>query len=819
MSGLWNGHIRYAKQEAAWLMHAVTGAPRPAYELVMAVEAPLLWEAAKNDGDDAAWDAALTCVPSPTSHAKCTALQTPSPRHRTPSLLLSPCAARLTVAPWDAAADFTPLLNAVNAGAARRAQQLLAAGCRPQHEVGRCVWTAVVRACSCGQAGATETARVLWEAVGGRPDLSSCTDYGCPTRVDLAVVAGDAAAVATAIAESRGGLGRGHRWDPVELALQTRQGAVLAPLVAGGADLTATVRDTRAPLMSGGEAGAAFLRALLAAGVSCNAKAGVSGGSLLHAALHALNAAAVRVLLDAGADLDGRIQLHVWALLGDAERLLTAAADAPERLITEGPRTPLVVALHTGNVDLARAILQRAAPSRVASQAVCDKLLQDAGMDPTGVSIVPACLDLHREYSAEALTRCARQIARCGHTADLDLVLALPCITAELRSEVVLAVLQMAVVTDNVSSMSWALAQGVAFAFQGLVHKQAALAATVQLGAATEARRLLDAGAVPNMQVKTREYGHILAPLVRAAAAGHLELVRLMLPRLAAAREWVSHPGGDKTFVQGADAVVADAATAASRGCHVPVVVELCRGGWPWPSSSGASEAGAHEFLAAAAGLQVPRGLSPHERVARVHGVVRAWMDCGAAIRAFSSDGRTLVHSAIMGDADAAPVLLAGLIASGVNMQTREPTWLSPLSLAVQRGNLTMVQLLLDAGARMRSFDERGQLSFAWARRTGPLLSLLTPHVDVHALDPAGRTPLHCVLDGRWEAERLVWVGADPMAATPTQPSCLTLAWRQHAAAPSGSHKRVESAQLLLALATACAWRRRRAAVVGCEMG
>ncbi|MEQ8317101.1 MAG: ankyrin repeat domain-containing protein [Phycisphaerales bacterium] len=117
------------------------------------------------------------------------------------------------------------------------------------------------------------------------------------------------------------------------------------------------------------------------------------------------------------------------------------------------------------------------------------------------------------------------------------------------------------------------------------------------------------------------------------------------------------------------------------------------------------------------------------------------------------------------GSAEAVAVLVdAG--ASTTNDASRAPTWTS-LAAAVQRGDATMVELVLQAGGDPGAFGYPGETAMHVAARTAPIEVvdlLISTGTPLNQAPRSAGTPLMCAVEYRRldVIERLLGAGADP---------------------------------------------------------
>jgi ankyrin repeat protein len=213
-------------------------------------------------------------------------------------------------------------------------------------------------------------------------------------RLDRLIADGDVDAVREAVRSSAGLLGRGVEragqggWTPLHLAVAEGQADVVRVLVDAGADLTARTEHHRTPLHIALQYRPALVPLLLELGSVVDAPSAaylddvarlteqlddgaaltdpLSGVDLLSWAALGGAAATARLLLERGADADGRA-LHAAAAGGHLElvqMLLDAGADVDRRDPDTG-RTPLHAAVAAGpkgdSAEIVRVLLKAGA--------------------------------------------------------------------------------------------------------------------------------------------------------------------------------------------------------------------------------------------------------------------------------------------------------------------------------------------------------------------------------------------------------------------------------------------------------------------------
>ncbi|EKX50779.1 hypothetical protein GUITHDRAFT_161714 [Guillardia theta CCMP2712] len=142
---------------------------------------------------------------------------------------------------------------------------------------------------------------------------------------------------------------------------------------------------------------------------------------------------------------------------------------------------------------------------------------------------------------------------------------------------------------------------------------------------------------------------------------------------------------------------------------------------------------------------------------------------------------RNKLHAAAMkGDDNLARTMLAKDSSAGMNLNKVfvDQTWVedgqSPLFFAAIKGQLKMVQTLIDAGANvdLKNYDGRTPLSLAAEYGKHETCTLLIDNqADVNSKDTRGRTPLHIAVQKNHARTVRVLLerNADPCACTRTQ--------------------------------------------------
>ena len=187
-------------------------------------------------------------------------------------------------------------------------------------------------------------------------------------------------------------------------------------------------------------------------------------------------------------------------------------------------------------------------------------------------------------------------------------------------------------------------------------------------------------------------------PLMWASAAGHLEMVRLLLERGAQV---------DSRATDGTTALI----LASGNGAVDLVKLLLSRGANP---------------AAVRAGL-----------TARQLAVSRGYPEVASILEGAEALGAELLKAANEGQA----TTLRQLLARGAPANTTNADGMSPLMFAARNGDLGTLQYLLSRGADATARDRQGQGVFEWAERSPSTRQQVTAFLRERGLQPQAAAP------------------------------------------------------------------------------
>jgi ankyrin repeat protein len=309
------------------------------------------------------------------------------------------------------------------------------------------------------------------------PDGATPLHYAARNQ-DLGTVRTLLAAHAAADAQNRYGV------TPLVLAVEAGSLEIVNALIAAGADVNHALPEGETVLMTAARTGnVPVIQALLRHSANVEAREGFYGETALIWATAMNHAEAVRVLLDAGADLNGRSARATWS-----------RPNAGLTRLSMGSWTPLMYAAREGALDAGRALMERGADV-------------DA-TDPDGATaLVLAIINYHYDFAALLL----------DHKADPNLA-----------DTTGMAALYAAV---DMNSMPW-------------MFGRPEIPAPSKVTALELIEDLLRHGADPNAALKAVEFqrahtdgdpalGVGATPFLRAAKAADLPVMKLLLAHAA----------------------------------------------------------------------------------------------------------------------------------------------------------------------------------------------------------------------------------------------------------------------------------------------
>ena len=558
---------------------------------------------------------------------------------------------------------------------------------------------------------------------------------------------------------------------------RSRTVPVVLPALAMALGLCAAALAADTPLIEAVRAGdTAAVRALLDRGADVDARA-ADGATALHWAAYADDLAITGLLLDAGADVAARNRAGVTPLSlaaagADAAlvaRLIEAGADPDERLA--GGETPLMMAARTGRVDVLAVLLDRGAAvdateERRGTTALmwaaanehpdAVRLIVERGADVSARSRVvpmgrgPYLAPIARDRIEDA-RRGVGQAGAPARTADLSDV---PPQTRPGRDDAVAAGLRARESRAGAESRG-APDGGVAERPPAAPRTRPARPPAGGLTALVFASRqgdiesvqvLLDAGADVN---QTTEYGW--TPLLAAVQNRYYGLARLLLER-------------------GADPNIAN------RGGWTPLYIATDNRnieGGDYPTRRPDLD---HLELIAAL---LARGADPDARMASSTETrtifTHQWLyEAGATpfLRAAQSGDLTLLRLLLAHGADPSVATTNGttplMVASGIG-------WVEGVTYEWSREEtLDTVRLLIDLGADVNAVDDDGRTALHGAAHKGRndvVRVLVENGADLAARDYGSRDSIHALAGVTWQAidyaDGLVRIGVQSSVAHP----------------------------------------------------
>jgi ankyrin repeat protein len=450
-----------------------------------------------------------------------------------------------------------------------------------------------------------------------------------------AAKAGDLARVKELIAQGADVNAKTERGKNIleEVYRDRRKEEIACALIRAGAD----VRAANVSLwMAVAEERAAIVKTLIEAGADVNA-----GSPLLRAATHGATEM-VRLLIEGGADLNVTKLLQPKALLAaimgnhpeTALVLLHAGADISPQ---EGRWFPLTEAAARGQIEVVKHLVRKRADINARSRYCEVSLREDRTIDARDVT----------------------PLIRASRKGRLEVVKALIEAGADLQIRD----------ADGMTALDWARKQkhsDVAEALRATGKAEREDTTEEQLLKAAEAGDAAKVRSLIQAQVNLaphdpRRATKSLTPLMLAAAAGHVEVVKALIEAGAEVNGTdESAPASDRTSSFGA------------KDLSRENLQELGRSLRPTPLSLAAEHGHAE--------------------------VVRALVRAGSDVNAQDQLGRTPLMLAVNGNHSA---IVEGLLTAKADVHARNKDQETALSLAVQRQNAHIARLLMAAGAKV----------------------------------------------------------------------------------------------------------------------
>jgi len=715
---------------------------------------------------------------------------------------------RPTSLPWAASSDSRPLGAAIENGGVDCVVMLVEAGSTTQHDCihGICPWHLASSSEPCN----VRMVQLLWDACGGVPDFTTCT-IQCPGRLHLAAIVGDVPAMHAALDLADCALVWQDGASALAVAIMHRRVDFVAGWLARRPD------DVHPPCCGVEEAAAMTGLPAPKHDPFLPPRPSTVQLTPLQLAVYCGQSAMVRLLLDAGATYGDDVAAHVWAALGDRERLFAAlngdGGDVWRRPLLPGCHVTVAMILAVGGqTDIVRDIMRPAsdALSRHARPYVSawEAALPSAASsgDPALMALLLPCVT---STDRDLLESTMAQAAKRGDVPVADTVLDwCKFKTDTVRDRALRSALTAALQAHQRLFALWAREAG-AVEDAAVMERDGRLVHTVRRGDRTRLAAWATTSGAGELQEVARA-------LLVASEMGDVASVEVLL---AALRDGATT--GTRLLVS--EACGGALCAAAARG-HMSTLQALLSAGVPVDA---AAASGRTALMAACRALQLQ--------------AVTALLSAGASVDAVDAAGCTLLHHLASSRPGALPYSIAAAVARhlarlllrhGAHVHACTVHGQTPLAVAVSNQaweTAPLVDTLLEAGAdphcvddedcnaltaaflrgrarTVRAICHRSKVSLNPVLRNGELplsqwsshsrtargysltttppmshydiLTLVAPRMHLCAVNRRGETPLHWALAQlEWPAiSILLGAGAPAARGTSASPSCFALA-------------------------------------------